>query len=407
MIAPPADAGGSDFMITKPRLSAFARNLLEEWRRLELPVADAGVVVAVSGGADSTALLLGLDELIKTEKLRLELTVAHLDHGLRNESAEDAEWVARLAQDLDYVTVVARAEIEIVARAELQSRVESKRKATVKSGARSGARTETNAKRNKPPENLEQAARKARYAFLQETAGKKRANIVLTAHTLDDQAETILMRLLRGSAAEGLSGTPAVRELERGSQVKLVRPLLSWARRTDTESHCRQHQIDFRVDEMNDDETFSRVRVRKQLLPLMKSFNNRVVEALSRTAALLNEDAVALSDEALRLLQLASDLSERNSETSAPALSVNVLRQAPSAVRRRALREWILRSRGDLRRVEMVHLVGIEKLLQGERGGRVAELPDGMQVTRKRGLLELSQKKKLKKGRVTSKISRG
>jgi tRNA(Ile)-lysidine synthase len=138
----------------------------------------------------------------------------------------------------------------------------------------------------------------------------------------------------------------------------------------------------------------------------MKSFNNRVVEALSRTASLLNEDAVALSDQAGRLLELASDGSE-NSETKSPALSVDVLRQAPPAVRRRALREWILRSRGDLKRVEMVHLVGIEKLLQGERGGRVAELPGGTQVTRRRGLLELSQKKELKKAPVTSKILRG
>jgi tRNA(Ile)-lysidine synthase len=381
-------------MTTKPRPSAFAMNLLEEWRRLELPVAEDRIVVAVSGGADSTALLLGLDELIKTAKLRLELIVAHLDHGLRNESRADAEWVAQFAHQLGgYETVIGQAK--------LKPRAVLKRK----SGAKLSARTKT--KPDRPPENLEQAARKARYAFLQQTAGKKQSNFVLTAHTLDDQAETILMRLLRGSAAEGLSGTPTVRELERGSQVKLVRPLLSWARRSDTESHCRLHQIDFRVDEMNDDETFSRVRVRKQLLPLMKSFNNRVVEALSRTAALLNEDAVALADEAVRLLQLADTVSERNSETRSPALSVSVLRQAPLAVRRRALREWILRSRGDLKRVEMVHLVGIEKLLHGERGGRVAELPDGMQVTLRRGLLELSQKKKLKKGRVTSKLLRG
>jgi tRNA(Ile)-lysidine synthase len=329
----------------------------------------------------------------------VELTVAHLDHGLRKESQADAQWVARLAQELGYQTVVGRANLK-------RQVVDSQRKTNARSAARSSV-TRSKAKPNAPVENLEQAARKARYAFLQQTAGKKHSHLVLTAHTLDDQAETILLRLLRGSAAEGLSGTPAVRELERGSEVKLVRPLLSWARRSDTESFCRQRQIDFRVDEMNDDEAFSRVRVRKQLLPLMKSFNNRFVEALSRTAALLNEDAVALGDEAVRLLQLASDLSERNSETGAPALRVSVLRQAPSAVRRRALREWILRARGDLKRVEMVHLVGVEKLLLGERGGRVAELPDGMQVTRRRGLLELAQKKKLKKGRVTPKISPG
>ena len=377
----------------KPRLSAFAANLFEEWRRLALPVADAGVVVAVSGGADSTALLLALDELIKAERLRLDVTVAHLDRGLRDESGQDAEWVTQLAQTLGYEIVVGRAK--------LQPGTALKRKL----GATRGARAKELTKQ--PAENLEQAARQARYAFLQKTAGKKHSGFVLTAHTLDDQAETILLRLLRGSAAEGLSGTPSVRELERGSPVKLVRPLLSWARRADTEDYCRRRQIDFRVDEMNDDEAFSRVRVRKQLLPLMKSFNIRVVEALGRTAALLNEDAVALTNEARRLLELAAERVEWNSETEAPVLSVEVLRQAPPAVRRRALREWIRQSRGDLKRVEMVHLLGIEKLLQGERGGRVAELPGGMEVTRRRRLLALSRKKKLKKGSVTTKISRG
>ena len=357
---------------TRAKLSVFAANLREEWRRLDLPVSETSVVVAVSGGADSSALLLGLDELIKKEKLHLKLIVAHLDHGLRKESRKDAEWVSRLAKELGYDAVTARANL--------------------KKGA------------DKRKRNLEQAARNARYEFLHQTANKKHSKIVLTAHTLDDQAETILMRLLRGSAAEGLSGTLPIRELERGSKVRLVRPLLSWARRSDTESYCRLRQIDFRVDEMNEDETFSRVRVRKQLLPLMQSFNKRIVEALSRTAVLLNEDATALSAEARRLLESASRKPAKNSETELPSLNVDVLLQAPAAVRRRALREWISRSRGDLLRLEMVHLVAVERLLTGQRGGRIAELPDGMKVTRKRGMLELSQEKGLKKARVTSKI---
>jgi tRNA(Ile)-lysidine synthase len=368
----------------RAKLSAFARNLLAEWRRLELPESAADIVVAVSGGADSTALLLGLDELMRKEQLQLKLTVAHLDHGLRADSPKDAKWVSQLAKELGYDAVRGRAKLK------------------VSRGVGTGPKSRT----SKSRENLEQAARKARYAFLEKTANKKNAGFGLTAHTLDDQAETILMRLLRGSAAEGLSGIPAVRELAPRSQVKLVRPLLAWARRSDTEEYCRRRQIDFRVDVMNDDETFSRVRVRKQLLPLMKSFNNRIVEALSRTATLLNEDAAALSAEAGQLLELAAHNPEKNSETRLPSLSVNVLLQSPAAVRRRALRQWILRSRGDLKRVEMVHLIAVEKLLKGERGGRVAELPGGIEVTRRRGMLELSHKKGLKKAPATSKIPR-
>src|SRR4030095_10284064 len=97
---------------TKPRLSAFAAELLEQWRQLDLPAAEANIVVAVSGGADSTALLLALDELIKTDKLRLNLIVGHLDHGLRSESRNDALWVKELAKGIGCDVVVSRASLK-------------------------------------------------------------------------------------------------------------------------------------------------------------------------------------------------------------------------------------------------------------------------------------------------------
>ncbi|MDQ5843820.1 MAG: tRNA lysidine(34) synthetase TilS [Acidobacteriota bacterium] len=357
---------------TRTRLSRFAGDLLEEWRRLKLPFSGANIVVGVSGGADSSALLLALDELIKAERLSLKLIVGHLDHGLRPDSKKDAQWVSGLAEELGYPAAVARTNLKTSA--------------------------------GKRQSNLEQAARNARYKFFQKTAQQKKANFVLTAHTLDDQAETVLMRLLRGSAAEGLSGTTVIRSLAENSTIQLVRPLLSWARRADTENYCRLRQIEFRHDEMNDDESFSRVRVRNQLLPLMKSFNNRIVETLSRTAALLNEDATALATEASRLVNDAGQQSNGKNKTKQAALDVHILLQSPPAVRRRALREWILRGRGDLRRLEMVHLIAVEKLLEGDKGGRVAELPGGMKVTRRRGMLELSSKKRLKKAAATPKI---
>jgi len=351
----------------KPRLSTFARRLLAEWVRLGLPVADESIVVAVSGGADSSALLLALEELTRRKKLKLKLTVAHLDHGLRKESRKDAEWVAQLAKSLG-------GDIDV-------------------------AIGKANLKRNRktigdqPETNLEQAARTARYEFLSKVASKRRSTVVLTAHTLDDQAETILMRLLRGSAAEGLSSILPVRSLAADSDIRLIRPLVSWARRNETENFCRLGKIDFRVDEMNEDDRFMRVRVRKELLPLMKSFNSRIVEALNRTAALLGEDAEALAEAAGRLLGVASQESRNVSETKVPSLNVDVLLKAPAALRRRALREWILSARGDLRRIERVHLLAVEGLLTGERGGRVTELPGGMNVTRRRGMLQLSYKR--------------
>jgi tRNA(Ile)-lysidine synthase len=340
------------------RINQFPRFLLAEWRKLRLPFSGETIIVAVSGGADSTALLLAIEELKTHQKLYVDVCIAHLDHRLRKSSAKDAKWVSELAARLGFRSVIGRSKVAEDARAN--------------------------------SDNLEQAAREARYAFLGRTAKRVSANYVLTGHTMDDQAETVLLRLMRGSGGFGLGGMDAVRPLAKNSSVKLVRPLL-WARRMETGDYCRLRKTGFLSDEMNDDQTFARVRVRKQLLPLMQSFNNRVVEALSRTATQLREDGAVLFNDSGALLRRAvvsNDESGDESETTTPALDVKVLANAPPALRRRALREWLSEARGSARRLEMVHLLAVEKLLEGNAGGRVVELPQGGRVKRRRNRLE-------------------
>jgi len=328
--------------------------LLVEWRNLRLPTSGETIVVAVSGGADSTALLLAIEELKNYQKLYATICVAHLDHRLRKSSARDAKWVSELAAKLGFRAVIGRSKVAENARAN--------------------------------NDNLEQAARAARYAFLERTAKRVSAGYVLTAHTMDDQAETVMLRLMRGSGGYGLGGMEAVRPLAKNSSVKLVRPIL-WARRIETEDYCRLRKTEFLSDEMNDDTAFARVRVRKHLLPLMQSFNNKVVEALSRTAAQLREDGAVLFNDSGALLRQAVVSTQQN-ETATAALDVKVLANAPAALRRRALREWLAEARGSARRLEMVHLLAVEKLLEGNAGGRVVELPQGGRVRRSRNRLE-------------------
>src|SRR5690242_11540443 len=202
-----------------PRINQFTRVLLVEWRKLKLPLAAETFVVGVSGGADSTALLLALHELKSAGKLSVKICVAHLDHKLRKTSGQDARWVSDLAAKLGYDCVIGRSKVAENARAN--------------------------------NDNLEQAAREARYAFLQRTAKRVSAGYVLTGHTMDDQAETVLLRLMRGSGGFGLGGMDAVRPLAKNSSIKLVRPLL-WARRIETEDYCRLRKTEFLSDEMND-----------------------------------------------------------------------------------------------------------------------------------------------------------
>lgn len=343
----------------KKHLSGFARRLLAEWHELRLPANEARVVVAVSGGADSVALLLALVELIESSRLTPDLTVAHLDHGLRGAAgAADANWVAGLAAELGFETALERINV----------------------GERAA----------KAKDNLEQAARVARYEFLHNVAAKRSAGVVLTGHTMDDQAETVLLRLLRGSGAEGLGGMKPLRTLISGREdILLARPLLRWARRAETEMYCAARGVQPRIDEMNANEHFARVRVRRQLVPLLETFNPRAVEAISRASGLLHEDASALDLFAGQLLEEARETCETKDGESIgwPALRVEVLRAASSALRRRALRQWISGGRGNLRRVELVHLAAIESLLAGERGGRIAQLPGGAYIERRKGWL--------------------
>ena len=331
---------------SRPALSKFARSLLREWRRLQLPLKNERIIVGVSGGADSVALLLAIDELIRGRKLDLELIVSHINHQLRKTSGDDARWVKNLARELGLEVVISRVNLSL----------------------RRG--------------NLEQAARRVRYEALAKLAQKRRTQFVLTAHTQDDQVETILFNLLRGSGAEGLTGMGPIRRLNENRETVLVRPFLSWVRRADTERYCRDRNIDFRRDEMNEDETFTRVRIRRQLLPLMETFNPKINEAITRTGELLKDDSEALNRAAGRLLELSLAEPGRRNQVRTDLLAV-----ALPALRHRALRLWLERCRGHLRRLEFVHIVAVENLLMENRGARTIELPGGATVCRKRGLL--------------------
>ncbi len=209
----------------------------------------AAILVAISGGADSVALLRGLLQL--REPLKLTLRAAHLNHQLRgSESDADAEWVRTLCErsnvpcDLESVPVLEFAE------------------------------------RNR--RGLEESARDARYQFLQTVAAKHQCNAVAVAHTADDQAETVLHHILRGTGLTGLRGMEWSRSL--GDSTRLIRPMLAiW--RTELEAFLADLEQDFRLDASNQDTSLTRNRLRHDLLPrLERDFNSRVREHLRQLA---------------------------------------------------------------------------------------------------------------------------
>ena len=312
----------------------FVRNLITEWRKLELPFSDNSVVVGVSGGADSMSLLTAIRDLTEQKKLRLRVVVAHFNHKLRGtESDADEEFVRRYAADIGFEFAVASVRI------------------ATKS-------------------NLEEVARQARYEFLDEVARKYDAGIVLTAHTQNDQAETFLLNLIRGSGRQGLAGMRSIRQL--GDKVRLVRPLLSWAVRSDTETFCDESGVAYRSDLMNDDERFARVRIRKTVLPMLAEMNPRIVEALARTAELLADEDVPTG--------------------LIPAeLTIRELKSLPKAQLYSVLRSWLRSHRGTTRALERKHIEALERLISSEKSGRIVELPGRGRVIKRGGRLAFSK----------------
>ncbi len=338
----------------------FVRNLLTEWRKLDLPFENAAFVAAVSGGADSVSLLIALYELRKLKKLNLRFIIAHYNHDLRGEESEkDEQFVKNLAGEFGFELVLGKGKI-----------------------SQEG--------------NLEQNARLARYEFLTQTAENLHAQGVLTAHTLNDQAETFLINLIRGSGLEGLGGMKAVRSLKSQvpspmpedeskiqnpkSKILLIRPLLNWAKREDTENFCRLSEIEFRYDAMNEDLAFRRVRVRKVLLPLLEDFNPKIVETLAKTANLLREEAELLD---------AATMGRGDAEilTEGAEIRLRDLKELSKPNLYRVLREWLKTNRGDLRGLETKHIKAIESLIFSRKSGKTIELPNKETVVKQNGNL--------------------
>ncbi len=368
----------------------FVLNLITEWRKLELSFSGQTFIVAVSGGADSISLLAALHDLKKRKKLDLRFIVAHFNHNLRGpESDADEDFVKQLTTKLGFELAVGHGKIP-------------------KEG------------------NLEQNARNARYAFLAETAENLKAYGVLTAHTMNDQAETFLINLIRGSGLDGLSGMKAVRSFkfqvsgfkpeEEGLKPDtlnfeplLIRPLLNWAKRIDTENFCRESEVEFRYDTMNEDMAFRRVRIRKMLIPMLIDFNPKIIETLAKTASLMLPASVAESVPgaiATEFFERIKDKGERINEESETfplslssardidenffadrELTVKLLKSLPQPDLYRALRIWLRHNRGNLRSLELKHIEAIERLVLSRKSGRTVELPNGETVVKQDGKL--------------------
>jgi tRNA(Ile)-lysidine synthase len=295
----------------------------------------AALVVAVSGGADSLCLLGTLLALRESGSPQApgRLVVAHLDHGLRGEEgAADAAWVAELAASLGVPCVAERVDMAELARAERRS--------------------------------LEDAARRARYAFLRRVAAQEGAIRICTGHTRDDQAETIVHHFLRGSGLAGLAGMPWLED-------DLARPLLDLTHEQ-TAAYCAARGWQPREDPTNRDLRFTRNRIRHELLPLLETYNPNLRATLARNAALLAADERHLEAQA----DAAWEACLVSAGSGPLAFSRAALRGQPPALLHRLFRRALRTLGADERWLEARHILLLERLLAAGKTGAGLDLPD-------------------------------
>jgi tRNA(Ile)-lysidine synthase len=300
---------------------------------------DKKLVVAVSGGPDSVCLLHILAKLQK--ELKVKLHVAHLNHQLRGaESEADAEYVSDLARRLGIPATIERRDV---------------------TGYRAQHRL-----------SLEEAAREVRYSFLAQVAKSVGAERVAVGHTMDDHIETILMHLIRGTGTRGLRGLQPVTGWQSGaSSLTIVRPLLKVSRQ-ETEDYCQSHELKPRIDASNLSLSPLRNRIRQQLLPLLKSCNPRVAEALLRTGRIASDDIEFLDKE---IAQLWDDIAQQQDKTI--ILDKEGFDQLSSALQRYLLRAAAEKLLGSAKDIEMRHIEEMMLALTKPAGKRL-NLPRGL-----------------------------
>ena len=227
------------------------------------------LAIGVSGGADSVALLRALSN--RSRELGLVLHVAHLHHGLRGEEADaDQAFIAGLASQLNLPFHVEKIDTAALAAADPAS--------------------------SKPAESIEEAARRLRYQWFRQLMSAGQVDAVATAHTLDDQAETVLAKFLRGAWTEGLSGIHPFVDFPEG---RILRPFLA-TKRAEIEAWLNSIGQPWREDSSNRHLTFTRNRIRHELLPLLETWNPRLRDHLSQMAELARDEESFWADEVTR-----------------------------------------------------------------------------------------------------------
>jgi tRNA(Ile)-lysidine synthase len=293
------------------------------------------VLVAVSGGPDSVCLLEVLNYL--KDEYRLSLHVAHLNHKFRKEADKEAEFVRKLAEEKGIASTIEAIDVK---------------EYCIKKGL-----------------SKQEGAREVRYDFLNRIADEVGATRIATGHTADDQAETFLMRLIRGSGASGLSAIPPVRG-------RIIRPLIE-IKKTEALGFLKENNIRYVKDPTNIRPVYLRNKIRLELLPLLvKRFNPNIASALCREADILREDEAFLNGIADTIFKEMVTAQEKDS------ITLNYLRFSGlhPAIKKRVVRRAVAELTGGLKRISYIHITSAIDAVKNT--GKGIDLTDNIRIER-------------------------
>lgn len=290
------------------------------------------ILVAVSGGPDSVALLLVL--LALKQKFNLSLFIAHVNHKLRGkESDKDQEFVRKLVSDLN---------LKLYTKS-FQVKKEAQRLKL----------------------SVEECARKIRYDYLNKMADRLKAQKIALGHNFNDQAETILLRLIRGSGSLGLSGIPPIKD-------RIIRPLIE-IKREEIETFLKKKKIPFRIDSSNLRTDYLRNKVRLRLLPILKKgYNPKIEEVLNRTASILRAEEIFISQKALKAYPKVI-LREQNEKI---ILDLKRFSRYDDSIKRFMIRNCVKKLKGDLKELTFDKVESLLNLIHKGKSGKSVDLLD-------------------------------
>jgi tRNA(Ile)-lysidine synthase len=330
--------------------STLTQNFLARLQHERLLRAGMRAGVAVSGGADSVALLTLLTKM--RAELGVVVSVVHFNHKLRGEASDaDEKFVTALAEKLGVASHVGRADV-----------------------AGKAAREKA---------NLEDAGRRARYGFFERLVEQGVVDVIATAHTMDDQAETVLAHILRGTGIAGLAGIHPVAE-------HVVRPLLTF-RREELRKFLRARKQSWREDATNRDTTRVRARMRKKLLPLLaKEFNPAVIEHVAGLAARAREQAALVEQLSQKLFEQLVTLDGKAARIGTAEL-LNPLKFAEAegceVLRGKLILDIVERVKQRRGQISSQHIAAIVRLAKQGQPGKRLQLPGGVDVLREKDAL--------------------